>query len=81
VKTYRSKHGIEAMRWTDTEANREAFAAWFEKHDARFETRGSEVVLPDFDDVAVERTWIVFSLGQFIVMDDEAFANCYEEIP
>jgi hypothetical protein len=80
VKTYRSKLAIEAMRWTDTDANREVFAAWFEKHGALFETRGSEVVLPDFDDVAVEGTWIVFALGQFIVMEDEAFADCYEEI-
>lgn len=80
VKTYRSKHPVEAMRWTDTDANREAFAAWFEKHDALFETRGSVVSLPDFDDVAVEGTWIVFSLDQFIVMEDEAFADCYEEV-
>jgi hypothetical protein len=81
MKLYRCKHAVEALRWTDTDANREAFAAWFEKHDAMFETRGSAVILPDFDDVAVEGTWIVFSLGQFIVMEDEAFADCYEEIP
>lgn len=80
MKPYRSKNPVEALRWTDTDTNRETFAAWFEKHDALFETRGSTVVLPDFDDVAVEGTWIVFSLGQFIVMEDEAFADCYEEI-
>jgi hypothetical protein len=79
VKTYRSKQVHEAMCWTDTAANREAFAAWFEKHGVLFETRGS-VVLLDFDDVAVERTWIVRSFGQFITMDDKSFADCYEEI-
>ena len=80
MKTYRSKQVHEAMCWTDTAANREAFAAWFEKHGALFETRGSEVVLPDFDDVAVEQTWIVLSFGQFITMDNKTFTDGYEEI-
>ena len=81
MKNYRSKHAVEAMRWTDTAANREAFTAWFEKHGALFETRGSEVTLPDFDGFAVEGAWIVRSLGDFIVMQDEEFTDCYEEVP
>ncbi len=79
MKTYRCKHAVEAMRWTDTDANREAFAAWFEKHDARFETRGSEVVLPE-EGVVTEGGWIVLSDDEFLVMDDEMFTDTYEEI-
>ena len=80
LKSYRCNHAIEAMRWVDTAVNREAFAAWFKTHDARFETRGPEIVLPDFDGVAVEGEWILFSDGEFIVMDDEMFTDTYEEI-
>ena len=47
VKTYRCKHAVEAMQWIDTDENREAFAAWFESHDAVFETRGATIVLPE----------------------------------
>jgi hypothetical protein len=79
LKSYRCKHAIEAMRWTDTDANREAFAAWFETHDARFETHGPEVVLPE-EGVVAENEWIVFSDGEFLVMDDEMFTDTYEEI-
>ena len=84
MKTYRYRHAIEALRWTDTDANREAFATWFEKHDAVFETRGPEVVLPE-GDVAAEGDWILFSdvtrRGEFATMTDEEFRVSFAEIP
>lgn len=78
MKMYRCKHAIEAMRWTDTDANREAFAAWFERHDAMFTTRGPVVVLPEDGDVP-EGEWILYSHGEFIAMDDEMFRDTYGE--
>jgi hypothetical protein len=80
VKTYRCKHAVEAMRWTDTDANREAFATWFDKHDAMFETRGPLVVLPE-EGTASEGEWILYSDNEFIAMEDESFRDDYEEIP
>ena len=86
MKTYRCKHAIEAMRWTDTDANREAFAAWFERHGAMFTTRGPVVVLPEgghtadcsYGDVP-EGEWILYSHGEFIAMEDEMFRDTYGE--
>ena len=92
MKTYRCKHAVEAMRWTDTDKNREAFAAWFEKHDAVFETRGPIALLPDLmtrasndgslcDTDRVEPgEWIIFSDGAFIAMEDELFTDDFEEV-
>jgi hypothetical protein len=80
VKNYRCKHAVEAMRWTDTNENREAFATWFEKHGAMFETRGPVVVLPEEGTVS-EGEWILFSSGEFIAMEDELFTDDYEEFP
>lgn len=77
MKIYRCKHSVEAVRWIDTVANREAIATWFDNHGAVFETRGPVVVLPD-EDTAGE--WIVFSDHEFIVLDDEQFRAEYEEI-
>jgi len=90
MKTYRSKHAVEAMRWTDTDANREAFAAWFEKHGTVFETRGAVVALPglrrradcDEENAVSEGEWIVWMDGdfpEFIAMTDKEFADTYEE--
>lgn len=79
MKAYRCKHAVEAMRWTDTDGNREAFAAWFEKHDAAFETRGHVVVLPEGGGVD-EGEWILYSDGEFIAMEDELFTDDYEEV-
>jgi len=90
VKQYRCKHAVEAMRWTDTDADREAFSEWFEKHDAVFETRGPIALLPtlqtrgsgdetcDTYDVKVGE-WIVFSDNEFIAMEDWQFHDMYEE--
>ena len=87
MKTYRCKHAVEAMRWTDTDANREEFATWFEKHGAVFETHGPIALLPDlitradFDTNRVEPgEWIIFSDDEFIAMEDELFRDDYEEI-
>ena len=80
MKTYRCKHAVEAMRWTDTDANRAAFATWFEKHDTMFVTRGPEVVLPEEGTVS-KGEWILYSDGEFIAMEDDLFTNDYEEVP
>jgi hypothetical protein len=66
------------MRWTDTDENREVFSTWFEKHDAMFMTRGSEVVLPEEGPVS-EGEWILYSDGEFIAMEDEMFTGEYAE--
>lgn len=79
MKTYRCKHAVEAMRWTDTDANREAFATWFEKHDKVFETHGPVVVLPEEGTVS-EGEWILYSDGDFIAMEDELFTGDYDEV-
>ena len=80
MKTYRCKHAVEAMRWTDTDENREAFATWFEKHGAVFETRGPVVVLPEEGTVS-EGEWILYSDNEFIAMEGELFSDDYEEVP
>ena len=92
MKKYRCKHAAEALRWTDTDADREAFSIWFEAHDAVFETRGPIALLPrlqtrgigddssDTYDVQVGE-WIVFSDGEFIAMEDWQFHDMYEEVP
>ena len=92
MKKYRCKHAAEALRWTDTDADREAFSAWFEKHDAVFETRGPIALLPSLQtrgtgDEAGDTydvkpgEWIVFSDGEFIAMEDWQFHDMYEEAP
>lgn len=86
MKIYRCKHAVEAMRWTDTDEGREAFAEWFEKHDAMFETIGPIALLPDLitrEDCDTNRVepgeWIVWSDGEFLAMDDQTFTADYEE--
>ena len=79
MKTYRCKHAVEALRWTDTDENRDAFATWFEKHGAVFETRGPVVVLPEEGTVS-EGEWILYSDNEFITMEDELFTDDYEEV-
>lgn len=76
---YRCKHSIEALRWSDTDENREAFAAWFESHDAVFETRGPVVCLPEGGE-AHEGEWILFSDEEFLAMDDDCFRETYEAV-
>ena len=77
---YRCKHGVEALRWSDTDENREKFADWFDDNDAVFETRGPVVVLPDLGEAA-EGEWIIWSDGEFIVMGDDMFNDFYEATP
>lgn len=80
MKAYRCKHAVEAMRWTDTDANRDLFSTWFEKHDAMFVTRGSQVMLPK-EGTASEGEWILYSDNEFIAMADDQFWDTYEEVP
>jgi len=79
VKTYRCKHAVEALRWADTDARREAFAAWFESHGALLETRGPVIVLPEAGEVS-EGEWVFYSDGEFLVMENDLFCGDYEEI-
>jgi len=83
MKTYRCKHAVEAMRWMDTDADREAFSTWFEKHDVMFVTRGPIALMPDehgdHHDVQPGE-WILFSDGEFIAMEDDLFWDTYEEV-
>ena len=77
---YRCKQTVEAMQWRDTDAMREAFAAWFDDNDVAFETRGPIVVLPDAGGIieAIESDWIVLSGGEFSVVYDVNFRDEYE---
>ena len=88
MKKYRCKHFAEAMLWTDTDACRAAMSAWFEAHNAVFETIGPVAyyptanVLPHGEHNAVKPgEWIVFSDGEFLAMEDWQFHDMYEEIP
>lgn len=78
VQRYRCKHAVEAMRWTDTDEDREAFADWFESHDCIFETRGPIVCLGADHNHAVPGEWIVWMDDEFVAMLDEQFVDTYE---
>jgi hypothetical protein len=87
VKTYRCKHTVEALRWTDTDADRTAFSDWFDGHGVLFETVGPIVLLPDIsprdegDHNRVEPgEWVVWMDGEFVAMGDEEFADTYEVV-
>ena len=79
MKTYRCKHAVEAMRWFDTDESREIFAAWFESHGQVFETQGPIACLSNGDH-ADPGLWIVYSDGEFLMMDEEMFRDQYEEV-
>lgn len=88
MRLYRCKLAVEAMRWTDTDEDREKFAAWFEQHDAVFETHGPIALLPDVvtrDDGDHNRVapgeWVVWMDGEFLAMGDAEFLDQYEEVP
>jgi hypothetical protein len=74
---YRCKHVVEARQWRDTDELREAFASWFDKHNAMFETRGPVVVLPEGGHVK-EGEWILLMDSEFLAMEDEMFRFEYE---
>lgn len=77
---YRCKHVVEALRWTDTDENRERFADWFDSHGAFFETRGPVVLIPEECGEAKEGEWIMYWDNEFVVMDDESFLESYEPV-
>lgn len=81
VRIYRSRRVVEALQWTDTDENREQFAAWFERHDALFETRGAEVVLPEqeagLQALIPVGNWILYEDGDFVSMSDQLFTDLY----
>ena len=77
-RSYKCKHTVEAMRWLDTDEDREALAAWFDVHDQMFETRGSVIVLQDECGEVQEGEWVLWSDGEFLVMDDDSFTSNYE---
>ena len=80
VNNYRCKHRVEAMHWTDTDEDREAFYQWFDSHECVFETRGPVIVLPDDLGTVDKGDWVLWSDGEFLVMDDEAFRDGYAPI-
>lgn len=83
MKTYRCKHAVEALRWIDTDKNREAFADWFDAHGTLFETRGPIVLLPRGDDPPDRATpgeWVLWMDNEFVALEDEFFSREYEEI-
>jgi hypothetical protein len=80
VKTYRCKHSVEAMHWTDTDEDRERFAAWFERHGYVFETHGSKITLPEQGSAPVG-TWILYTANdEFLMMADAQFTATYAEV-
>lgn len=82
VRVYRSKHLVEALRWTNTDENREQFAAWFDRHGALFETRGAEIVLPEQEAglraLITVGDWILCTDGDFVAMSDQLFTDLYD---
>ena len=81
VKIYRAAHSVEAMRWTDTDEDRERFAAWFGRQGCVFETHGSEITLPDRGTAPVG-TWVLYTVNnEFLAIEDELFTATYTEAP
>jgi hypothetical protein len=82
VHVYRSKHLVEALRWTSTDENREQFSAWFDRHGALFETRGTEIVLPEQEAglraLITVGDWILCTNGDFVAMSDQLFTDLYD---
>jgi hypothetical protein len=87
VKTYRKKHTLEALRWTNTDESREQFTEWFERQGAMFETRGPAIVLPEEEHgvrpLISEGCWILYCNTRegFFAMSDELFTETYEAVP
>ena len=81
---YRCKHAVEAMRWDGT--NQAAFATWYEgllgAGKKPWFTMFSEISVLCGDDFHMLKLgeWLVWSSGEFLVMDDEQFRETYEEV-
>ena len=78
VRLYRCKRLVEALQWTNTDENREQFSAWFKRHDAMFETRGTEIILPEQGARITIGDWILYSDGDFAPMSDQLFTDLYD---
>lgn len=77
---YRCKHLVEAMRWANRAKERGAFQRWFAQHGAKLVMDGSNIVLPE-EGVVAPGEWVLYSAGEFLVLDNEAFLEGYEAIP
>ena len=82
VKTYRHKHGVEAMRWTGTPEDRARFTEWFGAT-----TSCSRHAMPKspYPRLTATRTaavgaWILHADGEFLAMEDAVFTATYEEV-
>ena len=84
MKHYRCKHAVEAMRWDGT--SRELLTAWHETRSGltpwfleNTSTPGAvSVRLGDTWHVLKPTEWLVWSSGEFLVMDDEQMRETYE---
>lgn len=81
MKHYRFKDPVEALRWTDTDADREAFCEWFSRHGAVFETYGPRVKLLHAGRDAMPGDWIVRVEDAFEAYTDALFRRTFEETP
>lgn len=57
-----------------------AVARWFAAHGEEFTTNGPNIALPAEGTVA-EGEWALFSDGEFLGMDNEAFIDTFEAVP
>ena len=76
---YRCKHTVEAMRWDGNDAIRE----WHEqKTGERLRVVSpfgvATVLLGDAWHEIAPGEWLIWSSGEFLVMDDEQFRETYE---
>lgn len=80
---YRCKHVIEAMRWDGENSN--SLFAWFATKSGTSPSHGQNgsclVFGDDFGDFEIEPgEWLVWSSGEFLVMDNEQFRETYEPV-
>lgn len=70
---------VEAMQWNDTDADREAFAKWFDEYDTIFETRGPILVLENGP--VDPGDWAVLHMdGEFYSYSSERFLKKFVEV-
>jgi hypothetical protein len=75
---------IEARLWEDTDAQREEFAAWFEKHHEVFETNGPKILISTEEGVMAADVgdWIIRGTSnEFYPCKPHIFEQVYEPAP